>query len=177
MRVLSVEQQRDGGPYHTLGILPARSSLAPQSAQGGRGAGGQRQCNAKPCPRMLSAPQADPLQSGKELYKPRPASGQRGRTAVAPRRDCGESTRSDIRIADAAIAADGGRMAEPSPDSVSAGAPGSLIRLMADVTTTCAPSIFDGPLASLRDADASDRDLTFVHSHGLSTRRGESIAD
>jgi hypothetical protein len=41
---------------------------------------------------------------------------------------------------------------------------------------TRARSIFDGLLASVRDADASDRDLAFVNSHGLSTRRRESIA-
>src|SRR5215831_14844359 len=46
-----------------------------------------------------------------------------------------------------------------------------------DVTTVYARLAFDRLPASVRDGDASGRDLAFVHSHGLSTRRGESIAD
>jgi hypothetical protein len=40
-----------------------------------------------------------------------------------------------------------------------------------------AQSILDRVLAGVRDADASDRDLAFVHSHDLSACGGEPIAD
>jgi len=46
-----------------------------------------------------------------------------------------------------------------------------------DMTTVFARSIYDRLPASVGDADASYRDLTFANCHGLSARRGEPIAD
>jgi len=43
--------------------------------------------------------------------------------------------------------------------------------------TVCARLTFDRLPASVSDADASYRDLSFAGSQGLSARRGEPIAD